>query len=143
MYLHLNCVLMLNRIVWNGNVFEIETVLTLNWIVWYRKLYLHLNCVLMLNWIVWNGTVFDIETCFSINLSWLDWLVIIFFSILSYFTPLFTSNIRTIAFIIIALLTTLQPICLSTFFRCFMSNPCRIQSTRIDCYNFVNCLCEM
>ena len=32
-YLHLNCVLMLNWIVWNGTVFDIETLLTLNWIV--------------------------------------------------------------------------------------------------------------
>ena len=32
-YLHLNCVLMPNWIVWNGTVFDIETVLTLNWIV--------------------------------------------------------------------------------------------------------------
>ena len=29
----LNCVLMLNWIVLNGTVFDIETVLTLNWIV--------------------------------------------------------------------------------------------------------------
>ena len=34
---------MLNWIVWNGIVFEIETVLTLKWIVYYR--------------IVWNLTV--------------------------------------------------------------------------------------
>ena len=33
MYLHLNCVLMQNWIAWNGTVFDIETVLTLNWIV--------------------------------------------------------------------------------------------------------------
>ena len=33
MFLQLNCVLMLNWIVWNGTVFDIETVLTLNWIV--------------------------------------------------------------------------------------------------------------
>ena len=32
-YLHLNCMLMLNWIIWNGTVFNIETVLTLNWIV--------------------------------------------------------------------------------------------------------------
>ena len=33
LYLHLNCVLMLNWIAWNGTVFDIETLLTLNWIV--------------------------------------------------------------------------------------------------------------
>ena len=35
-YLHLNCVLMLNLTVWNGTVFDIEPLLTLNWIVYYR-----------------------------------------------------------------------------------------------------------
>ena len=33
MELHLNWVLMLNWIVWNETVFDIETVLTQNWIV--------------------------------------------------------------------------------------------------------------
>ena len=33
LYLDLNCVLMLNWIVWNGTVFAIETLLKLNWIV--------------------------------------------------------------------------------------------------------------
>ena len=39
---------MLNWIVWNGTVFDIETLLKLNWIrtVW-------------LNWIAWNRNVFD------------------------------------------------------------------------------------
>ena len=32
-YLHLNCVLMLNLIIWNELFFDIETVLTQNWIV--------------------------------------------------------------------------------------------------------------
>ena len=32
-YLHLNCVLMLNWIVWNVTAFDIENILTLNWIV--------------------------------------------------------------------------------------------------------------
>ena len=36
LYLHLTCVLMPNWIVWNENVFDIETVLTINWIVIYR-----------------------------------------------------------------------------------------------------------
>ena len=63
-YLHLNCVLRLNWIVWNWTVFDIETVLTLNWIVIYNsvnkldclKCFWQLNCVLMLNWIVLNRT---------------------------------------------------------------------------------------
>ena len=33
LYLYLNSVQMLNGIVWNGTVFDIETVLTLNWTV--------------------------------------------------------------------------------------------------------------
>ena len=33
LYLHLNCVLVLSWIVWNGTVFDIETLLTQNWIV--------------------------------------------------------------------------------------------------------------
>ena len=36
MFLLLNCVLMINWIVWNGTVFDIETLLTLNGIVIYR-----------------------------------------------------------------------------------------------------------
>ena len=32
-YLHLNCVFMLNWIVRNGTVFDIEILLTLNWII--------------------------------------------------------------------------------------------------------------
>ena len=47
----LNCVLMLNLIAWNRTVFDIETVLTLNWIVWLR--------IVWLNWIAWNRNVFD------------------------------------------------------------------------------------
>ena len=35
-YLHLNCVIILNWIVWNGTVFASETQLTLHWIVEYR-----------------------------------------------------------------------------------------------------------
>ena len=44
MYLHLNCMLMLNWIVWNGTVFDFETLLILNWIVIYRTV-LIFNCV--------------------------------------------------------------------------------------------------
>ena len=41
----------LNYIVWNGTVFDIETVFMLNWIVWNRTVWL--------NWISWNRNVFD------------------------------------------------------------------------------------
>ena len=44
LYLHLNCVLILNWIIWNWTVFDIETVLTLNWIVIYNCLN-KLNCL--------------------------------------------------------------------------------------------------
>ena len=40
-----------NWIVWNGTVFDIETVLMLNWIVWIRTVWI--------NWIAWNRNVFD------------------------------------------------------------------------------------
>ena len=40
-YLHVNCALMLNWIISNGNVFDIETVFTLNWFVQYRNRYLY------------------------------------------------------------------------------------------------------
>ena len=67
-YIELNCILMLNWIVWNRTVW-------INWISWKKfltiKLYLHLNCGLVLNWIVWNGTVFDFETVLTLN-----WIVI-------------------------------------------------------------------
>ena len=45
---------MLNWILWNGTLFDIETVLTLNWIVWIRTVWL--------NGIAWNRNVFDDET---------------------------------------------------------------------------------
>ena len=55
-------------------VFDIENVLTLNWIVWNRTVWLNwigwnrkLNCVLMLNWIVWNRTVYLYENGFGIK----------------------------------------------------------------------------
>ena len=41
--IELNCVFMLNWIVWNRTVFDFETVFTLNWIVWYRTVYLYKN----------------------------------------------------------------------------------------------------
>ena len=54
---------MLNWIILNWTVFDIETVLTLNWIVIYNclnslkwKCFWQLNCVLMLNWIILNRT---------------------------------------------------------------------------------------
>ena len=46
---------MLNWIVWNGTVFDIETVLTLNWFVIYN----------WMNGIVWNSNVFDNWTVYS------------------------------------------------------------------------------
>ena len=50
---------MLNRIVWNRTIFDIGTVLMLNWIIWIRtvwlkwkacnrNIFLQLNCVSML-----------------------------------------------------------------------------------------------
>ena len=42
---------MLNWIVWNETVFDIQTVLTLNWIVWIRAVWL--------NWIAWKRNRFD------------------------------------------------------------------------------------
>ena len=44
MYLHWNCMLMPNWIIWNETAFDIETVLTLDWIVIYRTV-LTFNCV--------------------------------------------------------------------------------------------------
>ena len=49
--MELNCVLMQNLIVWNGKVFDMQTVLRLNWIVWIR--------IVWLNWIAWNRNIFD------------------------------------------------------------------------------------
>ena len=59
---------MLNGIVWNGTVFDIKTVLTLNWLFWNRTV-LTFNCVkakpiLILKWIAWIRTVW---------LSWIAW----------------------------------------------------------------------
>ena len=55
--------LLLNWIVWNWTVFDIETVLRLNWIIIYnclnslkKKCFWQLNWVLMLNWIALNRT---------------------------------------------------------------------------------------
>ena len=57
---------MLNWTVGNRTVFNIKTVLTLNWIVWNRNV-LTFNCVwtktiLILDWMVWIRTV------------WLNWI---------------------------------------------------------------------
>ena len=41
--IELNYILMLNWITWIGTVFDIETVLTLNWTVWNRADYLYKN----------------------------------------------------------------------------------------------------
>ena len=48
---------MQNWIVWNRTVFDIETVLTLNWIVRIRTVWL--------NWIALNRNVFDSQTVYS------------------------------------------------------------------------------
>ena len=70
--IELNCVLMLNWIVWNRTILTFncggtQTILTVNWVIWNRTVWLNwmgwnrngfwqLNSVLMLNWIVWNRT---------------------------------------------------------------------------------------
>ena len=75
--IELNCVLLRNRSFWKRISFDIETVLTLNWIVWNRTL-LTFNCVdkniLRLSWIIWkkwiawNRNIFDNETILMLNL---------------------------------------------------------------------------
>ena len=73
LYLHLNCVLMVNWIVWNRTILlKIELVLNnlhrlichktqptnqLNWISWNRTGWL--------NWIAWNRNVFDCPVCWG------------------------------------------------------------------------------
>ena len=59
---------MLNWFVWNGTVFDIETLLTSNWIV-NIELFWHLTVcktkyVLILNWISWIRTVW---------INWIAW----------------------------------------------------------------------
>ena len=51
---------MLNLIVWNGIVFDIENLVTLNWIVLY-KTFLKFNWIrtVWINWIAWNRNAFD------------------------------------------------------------------------------------
>ena len=66
--MELNCVLMLNWIVWNRTVLTFncvwtKTILILNWIVWNRTVFWHWNCALMLNWIAWNGTILTFKLC--------------------------------------------------------------------------------
>ena len=72
-YLHLNCVLMLYWIVWNGTVFDIETVLSLNWIVIYKTVLtfycVNKKSVLMLTWICWIRTVLTIKLCTHAKLN--------------------------------------------------------------------------
>ena len=71
--IELICVLMLNRIVWNWIVFDIDTVITINWIkkelfrnltVCKKKTIVILKWIVYirtvwLNWITWNRNVFD------------------------------------------------------------------------------------
>ena len=66
--------LMLNWIIWNWTVFDIETVLSLNWFVTYNclnsfkyKCFWQLNCVLMLSWFVWNGTDYSHKNGFGVK----------------------------------------------------------------------------
>ena len=59
---------MIKWIARSGTLFTIETVLTINWVVWNRTV-LTFNCawtktILILNWIVWIRTVW---------LNWIDW----------------------------------------------------------------------
>ena len=68
---------MQNWIVWNWTVFDIETVLTLNWIIMYNclnklnglkwKCFWQLNCVLMQNWIVLNRIDYLHKNGFGVN----------------------------------------------------------------------------
>ena len=60
-----------------GTVFDIETVLGLNWIVWIRTVWLNWIAwnrndfdnlpVLMLNWIVWNRTNYVYKIWFGVK----------------------------------------------------------------------------
>ena len=60
---------MLNCIVRDKTIFDNETVLPLNWIVWNKTV---LTSILILNWIVWNRTVFIFKNGFGMaNLQWL------------------------------------------------------------------------
>ena len=68
---------MLNWTVWNRTVFDIETVLTQNWIVLYnylnelnslkKKCFSQLKCVLMLNWIILNRTDYIHKNRFGVK----------------------------------------------------------------------------
>ena len=65
---------MLNGIVWNWTVFDIDNILTLNWIVIYKclnrlkyKCFWQLNCVLMLHWIVLNRTDYLHKNVFGVK----------------------------------------------------------------------------
>ena len=63
--LHLNCVFMLNWIVWNRTVltFKLRTNTKLKCSE--RELFWRRNCVLILNWIIWNKTVFTLNSVYS------------------------------------------------------------------------------
>ena len=78
---------MSNWTVWNRTVFNIETELTLKWIVSYRTV-LTFNCILLnsmllLNWIVWIRTVWLNRIAWNRNsfrqlnsvlmLNWIVW----------------------------------------------------------------------
>ena len=63
--IELNCVLMLNWITWNRNlfIFKLCSYAKLNCFKW--------NCFWMLNLIVWNRIVIEIETVLTLN--WIVW----------------------------------------------------------------------
>ena len=73
--------------VWNWTVFDIETVLTLNWIVIYNclnnlkwKCFCQLSGVLMLTWIVWNRTDYLhklVQYCSQHSCVFLTWIVFV------------------------------------------------------------------
>ena len=62
----LNCILMQNLNFWNRTVFDIETVLTLNWIVLNRTV-LTFNCV-------WTKTILILNWIVLIRIVWLNWI---------------------------------------------------------------------
>ena len=51
---------------------ELNCVFMLNWIIWNRTVFGEWNCFFMLNWIVWNRIVYMYKNLFGINnLQWL------------------------------------------------------------------------
>ena len=88
--IELNCVIMLNWIVWNRTVFDI---FMLNWIAWNRTVSA-METVFMLSWIVWNRTVFYIQLCVNkkLYLHWTKLFEIELFIWIKMELPLLTYN---------------------------------------------------